>query len=400
MAIGISAVWADTRQAGDISVSIQPGFSGTSGHGARQVDFVVTNRSAQPRNINLINEAGRNYSYMPNLKQILINAKVPANANIKIPVFTPCVNIPESQLRLYVDGSARKIEPPLKEKLNYYSSYNSGTAVLSVRGAILAKADKSGRYTTDNFIFNTCGIPVSDWSEYPQAYSRFDLVAITDDSLNEMSPDIKKALLRYAELGGVLFIQGNGSDFNIPSPWKKSFKEDKKLKIWEVGYGLVVVCPQEKKLVEAAWERLKGMCGPVRKRLNDETRRKAADVDRKYPIISEIQLSPTVLLVILIIFSIIIGPVNILYLTKKKKKLLLLLTVPAISIVFTIAIFAYSFLAEGWHARSRYDTVTLLDQQKRSCHQLRIPGVLLPDSAVSRIKVFQRDYPQFPKSVA
>jgi hypothetical protein len=297
------------------------------------------------------------------LKQILINAKVPANAGIKIPVFTPCVNIPESRLRLYVDGSARKIEPPLKESLNYYSSYNNGTAVLSVRGAILAKADKSGRYDNDQLVFNTCGIPVSDWSEYPQAYSRFDLVAITDDSLNEMSPGIKKALLRYAELGGILFIQGTGSDFNIPSPWKRSFKQDNKLKIWDVGYGLVVICPQEKKLVEAAWERLKVLCGPVRQRLNDETRRHAGDIDHKYPIISEIQLSPTVLLVILVIFSIIIGPVNILYLTKKKKKLLLLLTVPAISIIFTIAVFAYSFLAEGWHARSRYDTVTLLDQQ-------------------------------------
>jgi hypothetical protein len=361
--LGIPGILADTRQVGDISVSINPGFSGSSGHGSRQVDFVITNRSGQPQNVKLVNEATRGRGYMASLRRISAEVRVPANSSIKIPVFTPCVNIPESRLLLYVNGSAKRIDPPLLEKLNYYSTYNNGISVLAVRGAILAKASKKGSYGRDQLIFNTSGIPESEWSESPQAYSRFDLVTITDESLNEMSPAIKKALLRYAELGGVLFIQGSANSFNIPAPWHQTVKKNGFMNVWSVGFGRVAVCKRDKKQVEPSWNKLKSICDPMRQRLCEEAKRRAGDANNKFPIIDEMQISPIVLLGILVVFSIIIGPVNILYLTKKKKKLLLLVTVPVISIIFTIAVFAYSFLAEGWHARSRYDTFTMLDQQ-------------------------------------
>ena len=362
MLIAVGAV-ADTRRAGDISVSINPGFSGSSGHGSRQVDFVVTNRASVPRTVKLINSAVRSNSYQPSLNEIIIVAKVPANSGIKIPVFTPCVVIPDSRLSLVVDDAIRKLDPPLQERLNYYSPYTRGNSVLLVRGAILPKVIKSGGHNQNQWLLNTCGVPESEWSSYPQAYSRFDLIAITDDSLDEMSEPIKKALLRYAELGGILFIQGSGKAFEIPTPWGKSSKKIRKMTVWNVGYGRVAIAPRDNKKLESSWQELKDICNPVRNRLCEASAQNAYNINQRFPIIEKMQISPLVLLVILIIFTIIIGPVNILYLTKKKKKLMLLITIPVISIIFTIAVFVYSYTAEGWHARSRYDTMTLLDQQ-------------------------------------
>jgi hypothetical protein len=65
---------------------------------------------------------------------------------------------------------------------------------------------------------------------------------------------------------------------------------------------------------------------------------------------------------VLILFSVVIGPLNYLYLWRKRQQVLLVVTVPLISLLFIAVLAAYAFIGEGLSVRGRAATFTLLDQ--------------------------------------
>jgi hypothetical protein len=68
-------------------------------------------------------------------------------------------------------------------------------------------------------------------------------------------------------------------------------------------------------------------------------------------------------LTILVVFSLLIGPVNFLWLRRKHRQILLLLTAPLISAVFILLLSAYAILGEGIGITVRAESFTLLDQK-------------------------------------
>lgn len=66
------------------------------------------------------------------------------------------------------------------------------------------------------------------------------------------------------------------------------------------------------------------------------------------------------------LFAILIGPVNYYLLAKRKRQGFLLITIPAISLLTSLAMFAYSFAAHGISVRSRVRSVTWIDQGNQS----------------------------------
>jgi hypothetical protein len=67
-------------------------------------------------------------------------------------------------------------------------------------------------------------------------------------------------------------------------------------------------------------------------------------------------------LTILVLFLVLIGPVNYIYLWRKRLQVLLVLTVPLISACFIVLLVGYGVLTEGFEIRSRAATFTVLDQ--------------------------------------
>jgi hypothetical protein len=67
---------------------------------------------------------------------------------------------------------------------------------------------------------------------------------------------------------------------------------------------------------------------------------------------------------LLILFALVIGPVNFLAVRKRKNPVLLLLTIPAIALLTTVALLAYGILYQGIEVKSASNSVAVLDQRE------------------------------------
>ncbi len=68
-------------------------------------------------------------------------------------------------------------------------------------------------------------------------------------------------------------------------------------------------------------------------------------------------------LVLMTLFTIVIGPLNYIFLRRRKRTYLLLLTIPVIAFVTSLTLFAYSSLSYGFSVTSRSRSLTVLDQR-------------------------------------
>jgi hypothetical protein len=64
----------------------------------------------------------------------------------------------------------------------------------------------------------------------------------------------------------------------------------------------------------------------------------------------------------MIVFVIVIGPVNLIWLARRRKRLWMLWTIPMVSLVTCLAVTAFSYFSEGINATSRIETLTILDE--------------------------------------
>ncbi len=79
------------------------------------------------------------------------------------------------------------------------------------------------------------------------------------------------------------------------------------------------------------------------------------------------------MLILITLFTIVIGPVNYIYFLKKRQLAMLLITVPVIAFGSSILLLGYSTIAHGFSIKSRIRSVTFLDQKQN--HAMSISRV-------------------------
>ena len=80
-------------------------------------------------------------------------------------------------------------------------------------------------------------------------------------------------------------------------------------------------------------------------------------------------MSFAIVILALLAYIVIVGPVNYFYLIRHKKSiLLLLLTVPVISFIFVGIVIVFVTLFEGWYSRASAVGMTFLDQQENMAY--------------------------------
>lgn len=66
------------------------------------------------------------------------------------------------------------------------------------------------------------------------------------------------------------------------------------------------------------------------------------------------------------VFTVVIGPLNYIWMAKRKQLYLLVVTIPAIALLTSGALFGYSAVAHGFSVKSRVRSLTILDQKSRT----------------------------------
>ena len=101
-------------------------------------------------------------------------------------------------------------------------------------------------------------------------------------------------------------------------------------------------------------------------------------------------------MIILLVFSAVIGPVSYWFLRRKDQLVLLVLTAPLISLVSIVLLTGYAIADEGFQVQGRAVTFTMLDQAKKQAATRATISLYAPGLAPAAGLRFPRDMAVFP----
>ena len=231
------------------------------------------------------------------------------------------------------------------------SSDNSASAGAYTRGGANVDAVESLRAES----------PAADWSEHWLGYSPFDAIALNAADLNSMTPAALGAIGDYLSAGGIIFLPGQT---NLPAAWhpwrKQNLPDGAEL---NVGFGRCFAFRSENlstldpKSVQTLREATRSMALFWQGLPSD-----SGAANAQLPIVENLKIPTRGIVIIMLAFIILIGPVNIIYLNRHQHRTWMLWTIPAIAFATTVLVFAYSLLREGITPDTRIAGLTLLDQ--------------------------------------
>src|SRR5262249_25007455 len=103
--------------------------------------------------------------------------------------------------------------------------------------------------------------------------------------------------------------------------------------------------------------------------------RSPTEAQRAFPVVDNIGIPVRGLFAVMLVFAVLIGPVNIRVLTRKKRRIWLLWTVPAFSVLTCVLVVGFMFVSEGWHAKARVEGLVFLDESSQRASALSGLGI-------------------------
>ncbi len=202
---------------------------------------------------------------------------------------------------------------------------------------------------------------ISDWSESWLAYTPFDCIVLAGTDIGSMSPAVLGAIENYLHAGGTIVLFDTADLPAAWHPWQINKLSDGTE--YHVGFGRCFTFVSEN---PAALDR--GTSQTLRTAVRDSAAywqslpQDNNAAEGALPVHGNLRIPTHGIILIMLAFVVIIGPVNIIFLSRKKRRIWMLWTIPAISFVTTLLVFVYSLLSEGITPDIRISGLTLLDQ--------------------------------------
>jgi hypothetical protein len=250
----------------------------------------------------------------------------------------------------------------------------------------------SGENEVTHLAYNS---PMAEWSANWVAYSGFDGVVITAEELRASPAAVRSALWSFAGCGGSLLIISAGGAGDIPEQWLSrrvtSFEVEaqeteasgfllksaghgqspqEKISVtlpnqtpsYFAGFGNVTILDAAavKSISPPQWEAIKYSW--TRSRLAGKSYDDIVDINKEFPVVERIGIPVRGLFVLMLTFVIVIGPINLIWLSRKRRKIWMLWTVPAIAILTCLTVTGFALFSEGMSAISRAETFTIHDE--------------------------------------
>ena len=359
-ALALAAVASPARaeaiRFGDIAVTSLPVPSCDSLHGYVEYRFAVENRSVtQPHEVRIAlpEGGGREGAALSEISRAVVVA----------PGATVTVSVPQCGLSMQGDGAAVSIDGRRQRETLRVGIENHGCGRYMSRPAntlcvILASRGVPFPAPGEKDPFNLARAEqdVREWSAEWLAYSRFDGIIIASDEMERMPPPVRLAIIRYVECGGTLQVVG---DWKPPPEWGATDPSSAAARAFGLGFGVCVVNTQTGYTASDP-SRLLSVANDTAAPLRNV--RSVEDANREFPVVEDIRLPVRGMLVLMLAFVIVIGPVNLFILSRLNKRIWLLVTVPLIALLTGGLMFGYSIVSEGFEGHCRTATLTLLDE--------------------------------------
>lgn len=203
--------------------------------------------------------------------------------------------------------------------------------------------------------------PVSDWSETWLAYSPFDIVVLGAADISSMSPAVLGAIGNYLHAGGTVVVF---NEADLPAAWH-TWQQNKLADGVEskIGFGRCFTFNSEnpssldKQSMQILRNAVRDSAAYWQSLPSDNN-----SAESVLPIHGNLKIPTRGIVLIMLAFVVLIGPVNIVLLNRYKRRIWMLWTIPVISFFTTLLVFVYSLLNEGITPDIRIAGLTVLDQ--------------------------------------
>ena len=372
---------------GDVVIRVLPDLPQSTTHGYHEFPFQVINKSANSRRVTLAGpdqvQAGIG---MHSLRAIERTVVVGPRSEVRLALLQPPLPAFGSGLRVSVDGRVQgEVIPWSSGHPEYWvgsvARHSGSPSLRSCRILItqsLNEQDFPPHSPEEYWVFRAV-MPTSTWSGDWLAYSGFDGVVATAGELAEAPAAVVDGLWRYVETGGSLLILGRPEP---ESRWGSEHRRRPQAALYEAGFevdyaGFGVVLTAEGVVrvsdltvpqiahLEKSWYH--------GRRVWDRTRDPSA-AHRSFAVADNVEIPVRGLFVVVLAFTVLIGPINLAVLTRRGKRMWLLWTVPAASLLTCALVVIYALAGEGWVRYGRTEGLTVLDQRTRRATTLGWTG--------------------------
>jgi hypothetical protein len=214
---------------------------------------------------------------------------------------------------------------------------------------------------------------LQEWSRNWLAYSCYDAVVLSKTDMDGISESLLNTLRQYVYAGGVLMIT---ESLKLPFAVDSSSIHDNYGSA-ELGFGKILLFKDNSKSIQP--ELLKNMTAAARDTQAPWIHSyNLSTADKQFPVVSDISLPTRGMFMIMFLFSIVIGPVMLIVLSRKNKRIWLLWMAPGLSLLVCIVVTFYSIFSEGITPTARTESLTLLDQNSRQAVTIGMLGVYSP----------------------
>jgi len=190
-------------------------------------------------------------------------------------------------------------------------------------------------------------------------YSGYDGICIASAELKSAGPEVEAALRQYVECGGSLVIAG---PWESPKAWERTRQVDKGLTRFYPGFGECFHVPNPR-VNEWSNEQVHAICGSWQRTAEPWLDLlPPTESNNLFPVVEHLTVPVRSMFLLMLVFSLVIGPVNLYVLARRKRRIWLLWTVPVISLLTCLGVLGYMFLSEGWEGHVRTEGFTLLDE--------------------------------------
>ena len=354
-----------STQYGDITVSVVP-RPGSKGHGYAEYRVRVTNLSQTAAHD--VTVAAPQSGSVGGSIEASRRVRVEASSTVEVSLFAPA-GMYGTGLAIEVDGRSEDEIVPLN--LSQHGSYGTPSVLISKGAATAGFQGFSAVLTnpTGGLSYSPASSEpnVANWSNHWLGFAGYDGVVLTASEIGQLPAEVSKALWNYVECGGSLFVIGATE---VPQPWRAR-KENGPLPTYYVGFGQCVVgeAGDLKSLNKAQWEY-------VRSTWQDSL--KPWPVETVLPVGANHSVPVRGMFVVMLLFVALIGPINMIFLSRKKKRMWLLWTVPLISLLTCLAVSAYSIASEGFSGHAQTVSLTILDETSHRATTLGLMGFYTP----------------------